>query len=42
MKCDICKAKIRETFLGKILGTRVGKKVVCFECQSKYKNKLPL
>jgi ribosome-binding protein aMBF1 (putative translation factor) len=36
MKCDICKEKIEETFLGKIRGTRIGKKVVCDKCQKKY------
>ena len=41
MKCEICKNKIHETFLKKILGTFVkdakGKKhAVCFECQKKF------
>lgn len=39
-KCAICKKKIETTFLNKIMGTFVGKKVVCSECQSKYKEKL--
>lgn len=44
MKCEICKNKIHETFLNKILGTYVkdakGKKhAVCFECQKKFKDK---
>jgi len=44
MKCEICKKKIGETFLKKILGTYVkdekGKKhTVCFECQKKLKTK---
>ncbi|MBU4284332.1 MAG: hypothetical protein KJ968_04430 [Nanoarchaeota archaeon] len=44
MKCEICKKKIEETFLKKILGTYVkngkGKKhAVCFECQKKFSNK---
>ena len=44
MKCEICKGKIEETFLGKILGTHVkddkGKKhVICFECQKKFPSK---
>ena len=44
MKCEICKNKIGETFLSKILGTYVkdakGKKhVVCFECQKNLKSK---
>tara|TARA_Y100000310_G_scaffold80693_1_gene77375 strand:- start:189 stop:341 length:153 start_codon:yes stop_codon:yes gene_type:complete len=37
MKCDICKQKVEETFLGKILGSYVGsgkkKKAVCQACQ---------
>lgn len=44
MKCEICKNKINETFLKKILGTYVkdkaGKKhAVCFECQKKFTTK---
>lgn len=44
MKCEICKKKIEETFLKKILGTYVkdakGKKhTFCPECQKKYKTK---
>ncbi len=44
MKCEICKKKIDETFLKKILGTYVkdekGKKhAICFECQKKFPNK---
>jgi len=44
MKCEICKKKIEETFLKKILGTYVkdekGKKhAVCFECQKKFPTK---
>ena len=44
MKCDICGAKIEETFLKKIVGTYVrdskGKrKAVCAECQRKLKGK---
>jgi len=44
MKCKICKKKIEETFLKKILGTFVkdakGKKyTICQECQKKYKTK---
>ncbi len=43
-KCEICKNKIQETFLNKIIGTIVkdgkGKKhSICFECQKKFKNK---
>ncbi|MBW2980379.1 hypothetical protein KY360_03110 [Candidatus Woesearchaeota archaeon] len=44
MKCEICKKKIEETFLKKILGTYVkdekGKKhLVCPECQKKLPKK---
>jgi len=44
MKCAICKKKIEETFLKKILGTYIkdakGKKrTVCPKCQKKYKTK---
>jgi hypothetical protein len=44
MKCEICKEKVEETFLKKILGTYIkdskGKKhVVCKACQSKVKSK---
>jgi len=47
MKCEICGSKIKETFLGKILGTYIydekGKKhVVCYECQKKFKTKKEL
>jgi len=43
-KCDICGKKVTETFLGKIMGTRIkddkGKqRTVCFECQKKFKTK---
>jgi len=44
MKCEICKKRIEETFLKKVLGTYVkdekGKKhAVCFECQKKFPTK---
>lgn len=43
MKCQICKNRIGYTFLEKIKGTYVkdkGKKIaICFDCQSKLKNK---
>jgi len=44
MKCSICKEKIEETFLGKILGGYVkdakGKKhAICSGCQRKFKSK---
>jgi hypothetical protein len=43
MKCDICKKKVGETFLNKPLGTYVydeknKKRLVCFECESRYKS----
>jgi len=40
IKCDICGNKIETIFLGKIRGTKVGKKHVCSICQGKYKNDL--
>mgnify|MGYP001574561024 CR=1 len=40
MKCEICKEKIEETFLGKIRGTHIGKKAVCDKCQKKFGNDL--
>ncbi len=44
MKCEICRKKIEETFLKKIIGTYIkdakGKKhTVCFECQKKFTKK---
>jgi hypothetical protein len=44
MKCEICKKRVKETFLKKIVGTYVkdekGKKhLVCFECQKKFPSK---
>ena len=44
MKCEICNKSIATTFLGKVKGTYVkdskGKlRAVCFECQSKFKDK---
>lgn len=43
MKCEICKGKIDETFMKKIVGTVVkdekGKKHhICHECQKKLNN----
>ena len=35
-KCALCKEKVAETFLGKIRGTFIGKKVVCSSCQKKF------
>ena len=47
MKCDICKKKIEETFLTKLVGTYIkdakGKKhTICKDCQSQYKDKTTL
>lgn len=45
MKCEICKEKIEEIFLGKIKGTLVKKPgsskpyYVCQDCQKKFKTK---
>ncbi len=44
MKCEICKKKIAELFLGKIKGTMIkdakGKKrYICFECQKNLNSK---
>ena len=44
MKCDICKKKIEETFLKKLVGTIIKDKKgkqrsVCPECQKKLKTK---
>jgi hypothetical protein len=43
MKCEICKSKIQETFLKKIVGTYIkdkeGKKhLICSNCQKKFDN----
>ncbi len=44
-KCDICKNKIEELFLGKLKGTIIRKPgsgkhhFICFECQKKLRNK---
>ncbi|HIH15583.1 MAG: hypothetical protein QT08_C0015G0028 [archaeon GW2011_AR17] len=35
-KCTLCKEKIEETFLGKIRGTVIKKKMVCSSCQKKF------
>lgn len=43
MKCEICKKKIEETFLKKIVGTVIKKKgkkhYICANCQKKYNKK---
>ncbi|MFH1592465.1 MAG: hypothetical protein ABIB47_03810 [Candidatus Woesearchaeota archaeon] len=39
-KCELCGSKIETTFLGKFVGTKIGKKFVCNGCQSKYKDDL--
>ena len=36
MKCEICGKKVEITFLSKIDGTYIKKKVVCSDCQKKY------
>jgi hypothetical protein len=43
-KCDICGTKVQETFLNKKIGTYIfdeknKRKLVCFECQKKFKTK---
>ena len=38
-KCDNCGEKIEITFLGKIIGTKIGKKYYCDKCQSIKENK---
>ncbi len=42
-KCEICRKRITETFLRKLIGTYVKdkgkKKAVCMECQKKFKTK---
>ena len=44
-KCDICKNKIQELFLGKLKGTIIKKEgkskqyFVCFDCQKKFNSK---
>lgn len=43
-KCEICKNRIQETFLEKMIGTVVkdakGRKhFICFECQKKFSKK---
>jgi len=40
VKCDNCGEKIETTFLGKIKGTKSGKKYYCSKCQSLKKNEL--
>ncbi|MBS3095666.1 hypothetical protein J4231_03225 [Candidatus Woesearchaeota archaeon] len=35
-KCEVCREKIGETFLGKIRGTYINKRAVCAECQKKH------
>lgn len=47
MKCGVCGKSLATTFLGKVKGTYVkdakGKQhAVCFECQSKFKDKAEL
>ena len=40
MKCSLCGEKIETGILDKIKGTYVKKKLVCNNCQKKYKDKL--
>ncbi|MEA3379121.1 MAG: hypothetical protein U9Q69_05820 [Nanoarchaeota archaeon] len=40
VKCKICGKKIEKIFLGKIMGTQIGKDYVCSLCQKKYKDKI--
>lgn len=40
MKCSLCNEKIETGILEKIKGTYVKKKLVCFNCQKKFKEKL--
>ncbi len=47
LKCDICKAKLEQTFLEKVIGTYVkdakGKKhLACPQCQKKFPRKAEL
>ena len=35
-KCVVCKTKVETTFLGKIKGSYVKKKVVCSNCQKEH------
>jgi len=35
-KCHICKGKIETTFLNKIKGTYINKKLICMNCQKQY------
>ncbi len=44
MKCDICREKIAETFLKKVVGTVIKdhqykKRYVCSSCQKKFPSK---
>jgi len=38
VKCNLCGNKIETTFLGKLLGTKVGDRYLCSNCQSKHGN----
>lgn len=40
MKCDLCGNKIETGILDKIKGTYIKKKIICSNCQKKYKDKL--
>ena len=36
MKCEMCGEKVEITFLSKIDGTYIKRKIVCSDCQKKY------
>lgn len=40
MKCSLCGNKVDTGILDKIKGTYVKKKVICSDCQKKFKDKL--
>lgn len=40
MKCVICNENIETIILDKINGTYIKKKIVCSNCQSKYKDNI--
>jgi hypothetical protein len=40
MKCELCKEKVETTFLNKIKGTYIKKKIVCQNCQKEHGKEL--
>ncbi|MEK6937350.1 MAG: hypothetical protein AABW58_04740 [Nanoarchaeota archaeon] len=40
MKCSLCNEKVDTGILEKVKGTYIKKKLVCSNCQKKYKDKL--